>query len=198
VTKATAFTREPGEITPWRGPTRGFGWLSEVQPVIERHCVGCHDGGERSPAPDLRRGIIQLSVLGRRDTKKPVIRFEQAYVALNRYVHYPGPESDYRLTPPLDYHADVNPLVQMLTKGHHGVRPDDEEAWDRLITWIDLNTPCYGTWREVCGAKGPPDGKPNRLVERSFARRHELDARYSSLEEDHEAVPEPPPSMPVR
>ena len=47
-----------------------------------------------------------------------------------------------------DYHADTSPLVQMLRKGHHNVRLD-EEAWDRLVTWIDMNAPAYGTWLEI-------------------------------------------------
>ena len=38
-------------------------------------------------------------------------------------------------------------LVQMLEKGHHDVKLD-AEAWDRLITWIDLNVPDHGTWSE--------------------------------------------------
>ena len=28
----------------------------------------------------------------------------------------------------------------------------DGEAWDRLITWIDLNVPDHGTWHEHRGA----------------------------------------------
>ena len=35
---------KPREITPWFGPARGFSFQREVQPVIDRHCVGCHDG----------------------------------------------------------------------------------------------------------------------------------------------------------
>ena len=35
----------------------------------------------------------------------------------------------------------------MLQKGHYGVVLN-REAWDRLITWIDLNVPCHGTWHE--------------------------------------------------
>ena len=52
------------------------------------------------------------------------------------------------MIPVADYHADTNPLVQMLRKGHHNVRLD-EEAWDRLVTWIDMNAPAYGTWLEI-------------------------------------------------
>lgn len=59
---------------------------------------------------------------------------------LQRYVRRPALESDYILRNPGEYHASTSPLVQILRKGHHGVELG-EEAWDRLITWIDLNVP---------------------------------------------------------
>jgi formylglycine-generating enzyme required for sulfatase activity len=102
-------------------------------------------------------------------------------------------ESDIHVYNPMEYHADVSPLVQMLRKGHHGVTLG-EEAWDRLITWIDLNTPCYGTWREAAEAN------PRKTFpEKYFARRHELDARYANLHVDREEIiePDPIPSEPV-
>jgi formylglycine-generating enzyme required for sulfatase activity len=36
----------------------------------------------------------------------------------------------------------------MLRKGHHGTKLNGEE-WERLVTWIDLNAPCHGTWGDV-------------------------------------------------
>lgn len=47
----------------------------------------------------------------------------------------------------MEYHADTTELIQMLKQGHHNVRLD-AEAWDPLITWIDLNCPYHGTWGE--------------------------------------------------
>ena len=47
---------------------------------------------------------------------------------------------------------DAAKLVQMLRKGHHGVRLD-AEAWDRIITWIDLHAPAHGTWHEIVREK---------------------------------------------
>ena len=38
--------------TPWYGPARGFSFAREVQPVLDKYCVGCHDG---SPTADGRR-----------------------------------------------------------------------------------------------------------------------------------------------
>ena len=70
--------------------------------------------------------------------------FSVGYFELSRFVRRPGIESDIHLLPPLEFHADTTQLVQMLAKGHYGVTLDDE-SWDRLITWIDLNAPYHGT-----------------------------------------------------
>ena len=39
--------------------------------------------------------------------------------------------------------------------------PEVSEAQDRLVTWIDLNAPCHGTWSEVAGVPG--DQRRRRL-----------------------------------
>ena len=46
-----AAKHKPAEIAPWRGPTRGFSFKREVQPVLDKYCVACHNG---SPQPDGR------------------------------------------------------------------------------------------------------------------------------------------------
>jgi hypothetical protein len=42
---ATAVRRAPSKLklAPWLTPPRNFGYLAEVQPVFDRHCVSCHD-----------------------------------------------------------------------------------------------------------------------------------------------------------
>ena len=42
----TAQQQAPAKLKPWYGPTRGFSFLREVQPVLDKYCVGCHDGKE--------------------------------------------------------------------------------------------------------------------------------------------------------
>ncbi|MBI2301368.1 MAG: hypothetical protein HYU66_20870, partial [Armatimonadetes bacterium] len=37
-----AASRAPVAVSPWRGPARGFDFEREVQPVLDRHCAGCH------------------------------------------------------------------------------------------------------------------------------------------------------------
>ncbi|MCP3860954.1 MAG: formylglycine-generating enzyme family protein, partial [Phycisphaeraceae bacterium] len=58
VAPTLAARRAPAGIEPWYGPARGFSFRREVQPVLDRRCVGCHDGQGREDGrtlPDFRR-----------------------------------------------------------------------------------------------------------------------------------------------
>lgn len=174
--------RGPAAIEPWHGTARGFSFKREVQPVLDRHCGACHHG--KTP-PDLRGDRLiadwssQISGHAAANTGG---KFSVAYAALHRYVRRPGIESDLHVLPPMDFHADTTELVQMLRKGHHGVKLD-AEAWDRLVTWIDLNAPYHGTWSEIIGDK---------TVAPVIARRRELDNRYGGPAMDYEFIPPAP------
>jgi formylglycine-generating enzyme required for sulfatase activity len=132
---------EPSSIKNWYGPARGFSFKREVQPVLDKKCVGCHDGAKEG-RPDFSRG---KNIVGLR--RNDDYKFTPAYVALIPYVRRTGPENDYHLQVPYEYHSDASELVTLLQKGHHNVQLDAEE-WDRLITWIDLNVPDHGNWTE--------------------------------------------------
>ncbi len=169
----------PSEIAPWYGPERGFNFEREVQPVLDKYCVRCHDG-ERDDLPNLkeREHITDYTSVfhsGDRDAG----HFSLSYTELHRFVRRPGLESDYHLLMPMEFHAGTTQLVQLLEKGHQGVRLD-AEAWDRLITWIDLNAPFHGTWHEIAGIE---------RVEGPAARRRELLKMYAGMDADPELIP---------
>ena len=157
-----AATRAPSRLQPWYGPPRGFGFLQEVQPVLDQHCVACHDGQDRPGQPALAdfADVRPVSV----SAGKKTLKFPGSYLALHPHVVRPGPESDYHVLSPMDFHASVSPLVQLLRKGHHGVALD-AEGWDRLSTWIDMNVPCYGSWREAYGGEPSAEAKIDRQCE---------------------------------
>jgi len=175
-----AFRREPSDVKPWYGPARGFSFVREVQPVLDAYCVGCHHGGE------LGGGRSTFDLTARPAKRVPSafqMHFSPSYMALRRWVHGPTLESDAHLLPPRAFHADTSKLVQILRDGHYGVRLS-AEAWDRLITWIDLHAPFHGTWREVVAAD------PTKLAAalHGAERRRELHRRYAGIDEDPEAV----------
>lgn len=169
-----AMRRASSEIAPWRGDARGFSFRREVQPVLDKFCVGCHNGKETG-RPNFTPG---------RDGAR---RFDASYLELIRYVRRPGPESDFHVLTPLEYHISTSELFQMLRKGHHGVKLD-QEAWDRLVTWVDLNVPCHGTWGEHRG----------QVIAEQHTLRSEYRKQYAGITENPEAYPaSTPPPQPV-
>ncbi|MFH1717828.1 MAG: SUMF1/EgtB/PvdO family nonheme iron enzyme [Planctomycetota bacterium] len=204
-----AARKVPVEIEPWRGPVRGFSFRRDVQPVLDKYCVSCHNGKPQEDGrqiADLRAEQGMFVALKNNDPKPIFVRntprdelvakyggvFEPSYFELRRFVRVGGFESDLRLLNPGEFHADTSELFQLLKKGHHGVKLD-AEAWDRLVVWIDLNTPCHGTWGEIVGLE---------KTENDHRRRSELRDLYGGISEDPEVYPEMPaenmePIMPV-
>jgi len=169
--------RGPSGITPFYGPTRGFSFKREVQPVLDRYCAGCH-GPKGKAAPDFTaRPDVPAAIPN--NAYKTGSKFPPSYLALRRYVRGHTIESDMHLLEPLEFHADTTRLVQLLEAGHYNVKLD-REGWDRLITWIDLNTPAHGTWAEIVG---------DRKVTAQRDRRRELMTLYAGRDENPEAIP---------
>jgi len=128
--QADARGSEP--LQPWHGPPRPFAFAHELFPVLQHYCVGCHSNA---------------ATVGPRS--KPCFRdSDSAYDTIHPYVRRPGVESDMATLTPLEYHASTSLLIQMLEKGHHGVKlaEMDPEARERLYCWIDLNVPRAGSW----------------------------------------------------
>lgn len=165
---AKAMYQTPETIKPWHGPARGFSFTRDVQPVLDQYCVGCHNGS-KSDRPDFSR-----------KEKNGWLNFEPSYLALHPYVRRPGPESDDHMYEAMEWHTSTSELVQMLEKGHHGVKLD-AEAWDRLNTWIDLNVPSKGTW-----------GEHKAITDNFKERRIAMLSKYAGRSEDPEVIPELP------
>jgi len=179
--KIIAQARPPSPIEPWHGPARGFSFVREVQPVLDRHCVSCHDGS-KPDRPFLKGGEMITDW----KTQMPGHwggggKFTRSYAELHRFVRRPGIEGDRRMLTPMEFHFSSTALGQMLRKGHHGVALD-AEGWERLAVWADLNAPFHGTWGEIL-----PKQKVDAVAARADALRH----RYVPMGPfpDYEAIP---------
>ena len=179
---------DPAPIAPWYGPARGFDFELEVQPMLDRHCVGCHDGTEPG-RPDLVRKSeeekLRINQAYHQATESHITTIlTPAFIALHPYVRRPHAESNYGSQVAAEYSADTSPLVQMLTKGHHNVHLD-RQAWERLYTWIDLGAPDHGSW------KNSEWGVPANFHE----RRLEVLRKFGGRTDDVEWMP-PPAEIP--
>jgi len=157
----------PKKLTPWLGgPVRGFSFNREIQPVLDQHCVGCH-----------------TSELAKKDSRPDLQDMKKSYTELHPYVRRNGPEGDYHLLTPLEFHADTSELIQILEKGHYNVKLDDVSN-EKLITWIDMNVPLHGSWSEA------PKGRKSQ-TEHFLTRRAEMRKAYADLDIDPEKILNP-------
>lgn len=167
-----ASTKPAQTLNGWYGPNRGFSFLREIQPVLDRKCVGCHDGKDKK-LPDFSRQPkskwIKISSAG-------FSYFAPSYMNLHPYVRRNGPEGDYTLLMPNEFHVSTSRLTQMLKKGHHNVQLTAEEM-KRFNMWIDLNVPFHGTWTETGNVR---DGYVDR--------RMELRKKYGNVDVDIETI----------
>jgi formylglycine-generating enzyme required for sulfatase activity len=181
--RTIASGKSPSAIQPWRGPARNFGFAREVQPVLDRHCVGCHTGEPHDDGKKLPslRGDRFVEFVSKAKGSGRGAHFSEAYVSLHGHLRRPGEESGMRLHSPMEFHADSTELFMMLNNGHHGVELD-AEAKDRLVTWYDLNAPYFGRWSDF--GHTPATGKEEE--------RARMRALYANVDENHEYIKEAP------
>jgi len=136
---------------------RGFGYLSIVQPVLDRHCVKCHDAVTPPEGIDLTGDLtdyfcVSYETLARGRTVHMRGRKEVSYD--NPFTSwiptYNGHEKNIWETAPKRWGSPQSLLAQVVTDGHP--RNDDKPRFtltdderQRILIWIDLNVPYYGT-----------------------------------------------------
>ncbi len=140
---ALALRRPASAMEPWYGPARNFSYTAEVQPVLDKHCVRCHDYGKEAEELNLSgdSGIaFNMSYCGLRSQSPAVWEPSQADGA-KPLISAVG-AGPIRVIPPYSWGSHRSRLVDLLRKGHEDVELD-AESLERIITWIDLNTPYY-------------------------------------------------------
>ncbi|MBT7171472.1 MAG: SUMF1/EgtB/PvdO family nonheme iron enzyme, partial [Phycisphaerales bacterium] len=155
--RTIALMRKPSKLEPWKGPQRTISFKRDIQVVLDKNCVGCHNGTNKK-IPNLLASQKDVAVKSKWGNN-----YTPSYLQLHPYTRRPGPESDMAMLYPLEYHASTSELVQMLRKGHHGVTLDTD-SWDRLVTWIDLNVPDHGTWGETTTQAKEWSEKRNKMA----------------------------------
>jgi hypothetical protein len=165
----------PRELDAFYGPPRGFSFPKEIQPILDRHCIGCHDDRsqlawlDRDPDLELpkRDKPRVISLLGETTLDEQSKRlWSDSYLVLTGarrhdrdrskpfiadwdkpWVNWVGAQTAPTMLPPYRYGAAKSKLTAMLRDGHEGVKLSKEEL-DKIACWIDLAVPFGGDYYE--------------------------------------------------
>jgi hypothetical protein len=133
-----AALRPPSRIITGPDGSKPFSYPILVQPVLDKHCIRCHNHEKPS-------GKVVL-------TGTPQGRYSVSYNALAPRVPYsqwsvslPAARNSEPTTPPGRFGARASALMTSLLAGHNKVKLSVEEI-ERLVTWMDANALFYGTF----------------------------------------------------
>ena len=160
-----AMQRPPSQLEPWLDTpsveeAKPFNYLTDVQPVFDKHCVSCHDY-------DKEAGEV-LNLCG--DLSLP---FNVSYTELmaksgHRYtgeeekmVNFVG-DGPPGVLPAYAWGSHRSKLVRVLKEEHHDVKLSKDEM-ERITSWIDVNAVYYGHYESFYSGRNPllalPQGK---------------------------------------
>ena len=136
----------PSKLTPGPAGSWPLDYPTLVQPVLDKHCVSCHQPGTKGEKFDLTRGkSYQAMVSYGSPSLKDVVT-----------ARYRGQRSIAGAC-----EARVNAVLKLLKKGHYDVKLAAGD-WDRLITWMD-------TLGQHSGSFSPQQEEELRQLRRGMA-----------------------------
>jgi len=134
-----AFQRPASQLEPDVEGTRPANFPELIQPILDKHCVTCHEKPEskKDGAPVLTREPIE---------RKWYASYRSLVGGGHAFHNYGDP---LRSTPGR-VGARASKLYPMLAKGHHDVELSREEL-HRFAVWLDLLSNFYGVYESEGG-----------------------------------------------
>jgi len=158
--RSIAAARPAQELTePEWGREHGFSFTRVVQPVLDKHCINCHDEKAKLDLNGDRTDYFNVAYenLARRGTQAEHgndARGGMAGFGKNPYTSwipsFNGCESNILQIEPKTWGSPVSRLADVIISGHlneKGVKRITLSKAEQLkiLMWIDLNVPFYGT-----------------------------------------------------
>ncbi|MGI5832236.1 MAG: DUF7402 domain-containing protein [Thermoguttaceae bacterium] len=142
---------EPG---PGYRQNDGFSYVRDIQPIFDRNCVSCHDGGESAPAPNLTADYaasLDDEMKGKRDFSESYVQLVDAGNKEKKYIDWPDIHSPPHLMKAPVAGAANSPMMKLLrerTGSHSGVILSETDL-RKIALWIDLFVPYCGSYDEA-------------------------------------------------
>jgi hypothetical protein len=140
-----AMKHGPRAIEPIRNIPAIFDFPRDIQPILDKHCVPCHDYGTHpGAAAGPRAGGIILS-----GDHGPM--FSHSYVALTVFHQFvDGRDQPKSNLPPRSIGASASPIMDKLHGEHHGAKLSAKEI-DYIRYWIESGAAYPGTYAALGG-----------------------------------------------
>ncbi len=126
-----ALKRQPSQIRPFTGFPDVLDFQRDVQPVLDRNCVGCHN-------PQKRAGHLNLA-----HAHSP--HFSNAYIALLTRGLVVDGRNGLGNQPPRSIGSAASPLLARLAGGHQNVKASAAD-WRTAWLWIESAAPYAGSY----------------------------------------------------
>jgi hypothetical protein len=145
-------------LKPFYGPTRGFSFIKEIQPILNAKCVSCHTGEKDKP-----HNLTATEVVDQGAKRK----WSEAYLTLTHanaddrgrraalrgnpehpVVNWISAQTAPPMLKPYSFGAAKSKLIDLLEKNHGKVTLTKEEL-DKFNAWIDLGVPFCGDYTEA-------------------------------------------------
>lgn len=138
-----ALQRAPSTIEPLPDIPAIFDFPRDIQPILDRHCLRCHDYRAYG-ADGPRDGGVILS-----GDRGPI--YSHSYVALTAFGQIAdGRNKAVGNLPPRSIGAVASPLMDKVAGQHYGVALSPHEI-DMLRYWIETGAPYPGTYAALGG-----------------------------------------------
>ena len=147
-----AMRRAPSEIEPPPWGVEAFGFPKLVQPILDKHCVDCHDGSTGADKSfDLRAGSDEPEVFVPDVWTTYAEGYKKQYANQSYWTllpHVAHADINQYHTPPGSWGSRVSPLIKTLANEDHQEVRLSEAEWRTLYAWIDCNIPYLDDYRK--------------------------------------------------
>jgi len=150
-TVSIAMSRPASNPQPPPWGDRPVSFLRDIQPVLDRHCAGCHSGLKPAGGIDFSGGLIThdpaIAGYGHNRAYETILAKGLVSISAVR-------AQDASITPPLAYGSHKSKLITCLTDtAHRGAVKLSEDDRLRLVMWIDANAPYHDRFVNKRAAK---------------------------------------------
>ncbi len=137
-TDLAALLRRPSPVEPISDVPQVIDFPRDVQPILDRHCVECHN-------PDRREGKVDL-------TGDKTARYTISYLTMQtRGLVSDGRNEPHGNRPPRSYGSATSRLMTLIDGSHYEAKLSDHER-KMIRLWIETSATYPGTYASLgCG-----------------------------------------------